>query len=677
MMRLLFDSESNGFVKNATKVHCIGAKDVDKGTVLDWKPDGIPQALEALDKADTIIGHNIQRHDIPLLTKLYGWKPRPGVIVRDTMVLARLIYPNVKDTDKELIRTGVMPAGRKYAGKHTIGAWGYRLHENKGDYAQVREAEARALGLDDDEAIARYVWGEWNPEMHEYMLQDVDTNYVLWKHLNVDTYSQAAIELEHRAARVCDAMQEAGVPFDLEAAGELHATLVTIKDRLEKELVAQFGTWYQPISPNPEKSIFTPKKDNKRFGYIAGASSTKIERITFNPASNAHIIRILTAKGWKPTEFTEGGQAKVDETILQGLVSRFPEAGPIAEYKTVVKRLSQLAEGDQAWLKAVDEHGFIHGVINPMGTTTSRAAHMFPNLGQVPATKKPYGKECRGLFSVNALNKTLPPKAKKWKIVGADQEGLELRGLAHYLAKNDGGSYGKVVCGGDPHWMNAVAMGLSEGERDKHNHLHTIVREEGAKRFIYAYVYGAFDFMVGQIIFNCLVLAKNNGGADGVLLYQKFFGTGDVNELKLRAVGKRVRDGFAKRIPGYAQLLKQIGVIYKKYKRVPGLDGRQIPTRAEHSALNFLIQSAGAIICKRWLCDAFDDLSSRYKHGWDDDFVFILWVHDEIQVACREGLEEEVGECLVRHARAAGEPYGFRVPLDSKYSVGLTWADTH
>jgi DNA polymerase I-like protein with 3'-5' exonuclease and polymerase domains len=173
------------------------------------------------------------------------------------------------------------------------------------------------------------------------------------------------------------------------------------------------------------------------------------------------------------------------------------------------------------------------------------------------------------------------------------------------------------------------------------------------------------------------VLAKNDGGADGVRLYQKFFGTGAVNEKSLRRVGKKVRDSFATRIPGYAKLLEDVGKLVEKYGKLPGLDGRVIPSRAEHSALNFLIQSAGAIICKRWLCDAFDDLSSRYKHGWDGDFVFILWVHDEIQVACREEIAEEVGEALVRHARAAGEPYGFRVPLDSKYSVGLTWADTH
>jgi hypothetical protein len=57
------------------------------------------------------------------------------------------------------------------------------------------------------------------------------------------------------------------------------------------------------------------------------------------------------------------------------------------------KRISQLAEGDQAWLKMVKDDGRIHGVTNPMGTTTSSAVHMAPNLGLVVSRKKPFGKE--------------------------------------------------------------------------------------------------------------------------------------------------------------------------------------------------------------------------------------------------------------------------------------------
>jgi hypothetical protein len=61
------------------------------------------------------------------------------------------------------------------------------------------------LGFDDEEAIKRFVWGVWNPEMHDYMIQDCKTNLVLWNHLRVDRYSQDAIDLEH--ARPASATQ--------------------------------------------------------------------------------------------------------------------------------------------------------------------------------------------------------------------------------------------------------------------------------------------------------------------------------------------------------------------------------------------------------------------------------------------------------------------------------------
>jgi hypothetical protein len=214
-------------------------------------------------------------------------------------------------------------------------------------------------------------------------------------------------------------------------------------------------------------------------------------------------------------------------------------------------------------------------------------------------------------------------------------------------------------------------------ERDKHNQLHTVLREDGSKRFIYAYVYGCWDDMAGQIILRCLNNARATCGDEGKAVYEEFFGKAKPGEKIIRKVGKKVRADFAKRIDGFTALNERIGQQVDRFGWVPGLDGRRIPSRSKHSALNFLIQSAGAILCKRWGCDAYDDLSTKYKMGWDGEVAFIIWNHDEYQVACREGLEEEVGQTLVKHARTAGQEYGFRVPLDSKFSVGRTWAETH
>jgi DNA polymerase-1 len=63
--------------------------------------------------------------------------------------------------------------------------------------------------------------------------------------------------------------------------------------------------------------------------------------------------------------------------------------------------------------------------------------------------------------------------------------------------------------------------------------------------------------------------------------------------------------------------------------------------------------------------------------GMDGDFVFLGWIHDELQVACRERLGDRVGSVLARCAQEAGKPFGFRVPLASDYKIGNDWSQTH
>jgi hypothetical protein len=261
--------------------------------------------------------------------------------------------------------------------------------------------------------------------------------------------------------------------------------------------------------------------------------------------------------------------------------------------------------------------------------------------------------------------------------------GLELRGLAHYLAPLDGGKYMETVIAGDIHWTNAVAMGLAQGDRDKHNALHTLIREDGAKRFIYAFVYGAGAEKCGEIVFDCLVKARRDCGPEGEALFNKVFINRKGIQRELKAVGGDVRDKFTSSIDGFSTLKTNIQKQHtwctntRQLPWVYGLDERKIPIRSEHSALNFLIQSCGAILCKRWGCDAYDELMSKYRWGWDGDFVIVLWTHDEYQLCVRDGLEKEIGDILVKHARASGEPYGFRGPLDSVAKVGQSWRDTH
>lgn len=644
MNRLLFDVEGNGLLPTVTKFHCICATDVDSREVFEWGPNEIPSALETMAKADRLIAHNGIGYDFPALEKVKGFKVSAEKQV-DTLVIARTIKPNIKELDSKFNKTRLakgLPTMGDQFGKHTVEAWGMRLGIPK-LHADIED------------------WSVWTPEMQERCAGDVQTQLKLWDYLKPDSYSQAALELEHRVARLCRLITEAGWPFKEKEAIELHIQLVAEKEELEKKLKAQFKGW-------EDKKPFTPKVNNKTRGYVKGVPTFKTKFIEFNPRSRDHIARAAKELGWVPTEFTESGKPKLDEEQIEQIAAQFPQAEGLSRYLLIDKRIGQLADGNNAWLKMVKEDGCIHTEYNPMGAITSRASHFNPNIAQVPAVSSPYGHECRGLFYV----------PDGWEAVGADMSGLEGRCFSHYLYKHDDGAYGKALLEGDPHWAVVLAVGYLDCLRDKENELHTLIREQGAKRLFYGMLYGCGDEKAGRIILEACRMARKAFPEEGGRIYEHFFGNDEAPDKKtLKRAGSKAKNNVIKGIAGFEQLKSTISY-YAEKGWLPGLDKRRLPVRSEHAALNTLLQSAGAILCKRWICDAYDTLiAESLKYGWEGDFTFLGWIHDELQVAARDGLGDRIGKVLTSTAQEAGKPYGFRIRLDSEYKIGKTWADTH
>lgn len=589
-MKLAFDIEANGLLDTVTKVHCICAVDLETDEVFNFGPDQIEDGCRLLEKADFLVGHNIIGYDLPVLRKVADCWPMGTVI--DTLVTARLIYSNLKETDNKLVLAGKLD--KDLYGSNSLKAWGQRIGIKKDEYEG---------GFD-----------TFNEEMYRYCQQDVQVLKALWHYLKPQGYSEQAIKLENDIAEVCFEMEQNGWTFDSGKAADLYAKLVDRRDELASALIAKFGTWQEV------DKVLVPKRDNKARGYKAGVPVTKYKTVEFNPNSRQHIEKKLREMGWKPEVFTDSGQAKLDEDTLSRI--KFPEAQMLVEHFTITKRLGQLADGDAGWMRVVGADGRIHGRYNTMGTVTGRASHYSPNVGQVPACGAPYGKECRELFSV----------PDGWSLVGADMSGLELRCLAHYLAHYDRGEYGEIVLNGDVHTANQHAAGLPT--------------RNDAKTFIYAFLYGAGPGKIGKIV--------NGSAKHGQALIDKFM-------QGLPAIKALRRDVSSAAARGYLK----------------GLDGRFIPVRSEHAALNSLLQGCGAILCKRWVVDSYRSLSAKYKAGYDGDFVLVGWIHDEIQVACRSEIAEDVGQIITQCARDAGRDYGFKIRLDSEYKVGRSWADTH
>jgi len=94
-MKIIFDTETNGFLSDVSKIHCIVIKDIDTQKVLSFKFDEIDKALEILNKADLLVGHNILKFDIPVIQKIYPNFKYTGEVL-DTLIISRLIWTNLK-----------------------------------------------------------------------------------------------------------------------------------------------------------------------------------------------------------------------------------------------------------------------------------------------------------------------------------------------------------------------------------------------------------------------------------------------------------------------------------------------------------------------------------------------------------------------------------------------------
>ncbi len=460
-------------------------------------------------------------------------------------------------------------------------------------------------------------WADYNEDMASYCDNDVMLNRELWLKIlhKLRDLTELAIHLETESRAICDEQEKFGVCFDEEAAADLYNRLSEIRNTLHDKLVKIFGSWYV------REKEFIPKRDNKTQGYLKGCPISKVKLVEFNPNSRDHIARcLIKMRGWKPKVFTNGGKPQVDESILSKL--KYPEAKLLTQYLLVNKRISQLAEGRYAWLKLVKKDSRIYAKIDTNGTGTARCTHNSPNLGQVPAVRAAYGTECRSMFIATP----------GWVLVGADASGLELRCLGHYMAKWDLGAYIKEILHGDIHSTNQAAAGLPT--------------RDNAKTFIYAFLYGAGNPKLGSI--------TGKGAAEG----------------------KRLREKFLSALPAFKKLLEAVTGAAKKRGFIKAIDGRKVYIRSEHSALNFLLQSCGAIIMKQAMINYHKILQDQgYHHG--DDYRQVLWVHDEWQVECRPGLEDIVGQAMVDGIKMVTDQFDFRCPLDGEYKVGKNWAETH
>lgn len=712
---LVYDLESDGLLDRLTRIHCLCIRHYETGDMWMFRnnktENTIHIGVRMLERARMRVGHNVIGFDEEAIRLCYPDYDPKGKL-RDSLVMVRMCFADQKEKDFRLWERNQLPG--QLIGANGLEAWGWRIGLHKGDYAKEMEEEARAKGIIDEEGIFQYVWGSWNQRMEDYCENDVDVNVGLWAKILRSQWYEPSTIFQHQAHSLWTDAQNFGIYFRRDEAEKLASEIEAESIKLGQLAIDHYGRWYAPAKkriisplwndpsginrkkqyahPRPEygedrsrsiwSEIVLPKrtmkfKDPHKGDRFEGVPYCPIVFKEFKPTSRTMIIdRFTTVYDWKPfdEDFTEKGNPEISDEVLRNLVGKIPMAEELAEVFYLNKRLGQIKTGKEAWLKHCDNEGKIHPRFNVGATLSGRVAHSNPNIGQVPRIVKvdvklkdgsfnkkvlgPDGKPIMSCFDDKGeLKKKVVLKGRKGKhgwdcrhlfyvpsewgvMVGADLSGIELRCLAEVARPFDEGVLIDIILNGDIHTINMNAAGLSD--RDQ------------AKTLIYALIYGGGDRKLG------------------------FISQPLADDETQRKVGAEMRARLMTNVPS---LRYAVEWVKKHAKRgiLPGLDGRNLFVRSQHSALNLKLQSDATLIAQKWtlLCEEtlFD---MGLEEGWDADFVPMLWIHDEIQLAVRHGVDvEEVKKRLIKAAADSGEYWGYVCPVGAEAKHGPDWASTH
>ena len=252
-MKAIVDIETDGL--NASKIHCIIAKDIESGKVYPFTPDVMHGFKHWSVGVEQFIMHNGLSFDAPVMNKILGTNITASKIV-DTLILSQLFNPIREDG-------------------HSLDAWGDRLNMPKGELES---------------------YDTYNEDMLDYCKQDVNITHKLYDKLKEEGkgFSSSSVNLEHQVRVILNQQEKNGFALDVRKALSLYNKLRDETQDLEK--------W--------SKIHFDPTRVDLK---------TKTKYIPFNIGSRQQIAERLQELGWKPKKFTDKSNVIVNEEVLDSI----------------------------------------------------------------------------------------------------------------------------------------------------------------------------------------------------------------------------------------------------------------------------------------------------------------------------------------------------------------------
>lgn len=613
-MKIVFDLESDGFLDKLTKIHVFSWSVVGSDVV--HSTSDLSTIQEVMQKATTVIGHNIVAFDLPALA-MFDIHTDADII--DTLPLSWYLEP-------KRIRHGLDQWGESLGiKKPKVDDWDNLSYE---DYKHRCEEDVK-INLKVLETLERKLKRLYRDEGEQKRL----TDYLTFK-------MQCARDQEVYGWRL-----------DVPKAQDLQQTLQQMKESSQEQLSAAMPQ--KPIT----KVMNPPKVMHKKDGSLSarGEAWQQLLKDNFMPASTMQPMTVLVGHdagnpnsheqvkdwlydlGWKPQTFKYvrgdnfGEERKIPQ--LRDGSELCPSVLALAEVEPSIKLLENLTVTSHrlgvvnAYLEC-EVDGWLSAGISGL-TNTFRFKHRKP-LVNLPAVDKPWGKELRGCL--------IAPEGEV--LVGCDMVSLEDTTKRHYMQPIDPDYVAEMQKDGfDPHLDLAKHAGaVTQEQIDQHNagtiNLGSI--RKGYKAANYACVYG-----VGPA-----TLSRTTGLPQGEAkkLIEAYWG-------RNWAVQKIAETRKVREINGEAWILNEVSGFWHSL-------------RSDKDRWSTTNQSTG-VYC-------FDQYVMLVKAAGEK---VIGQFHDEVAIATDDYNRTE--RVLLECKDKLNEKIKLNVPLGIDYAVGNNYAEIH
>lgn len=550
------------------------------------------------------VAHNGIGYDFYTLNLLVGTRITVSDIC-DTMLMSMVYSPSMD-------------------GGHGLSAWGKRIGHAKTEW--------------DD-------FSKWSQEQEDYCLNDAilcgKVFIALVARMRQIGFTEDGLDIEHRSWQLIQKQKRNGFAFNIKEAHVLYNKLREkendIRDRIHEfwpPELRHVATFKKPFKKDGNLSANFARHQQQYVEVRVREDDGEYDAydyVYFSIGSPQQRVEKLLELGWEPREFTKGGSPQpTSKGKLSPSLAEFVDKSGNEQVRLIANWIEYNARANMinTWIEAYNDNtGCIHGSL--WLANTLRYRHSEPNSANIPAVR--LGKDEKvllqeaGVFTYEARNLWTTRSSDRF-LVGVDAKGIQLRVLAHYL---NNPKFTESVLEGDPHSYNQEIGGFRT--------------RAVAKTFIYAFLLGAGDAKVGQII----------GGS-----------TKDGRDIKAR---------FISNFPGLKDLLDALERQVDRTGRIILCDGTPIIVSSPHTRLGYLLQGDESRIMKK--AAILIDKESRTRRL---DVLKVGDIHDEFQNdVYKEHTDEFAYEVCPIAFRSSGEHFRYRLPIDCDAKVGLTWAETH